>query len=406
MASKCFMCGREISTGILCEKCDRPKKTRSETAKTVAIPAFNPPKDALPQQQQKTTPPPKTAAPATAVHAALDPFPKAPIVPFPVESASPAITSVVDVLVASGVACVLLGPDRSVKFVSDEAKHLFDAPQADINLHFIESRTAIRVGDLSVPTSAGLRLRNRNVLYSLVPLSGGAGGAVLMFRSADGFSDTHASFATYVRETVFGPLRALRESLNANARSRGRDALLEDSAATIEQVLSSLELAPGVEEPAVRPIPTVTEVVRRVADRFAPYSDLKNIQLQVDAQDLGERLADHEQLTDALAIFMDNAVHYVAAGGQVVIGVRWMEHKGKPLLLFFVMDNGPMVPEHLRHTIFEPGFVWQPSASERSGRGLFRCREFALAHAGSVWVESKTGKACTFFMRIRPDSAR
>lgn len=406
MASKCFMCGREISTGILCEKCDRPKKTRSETAKTVAIPAFNPPKDAPPQQQQKTTPPPKTAAPATAAHAALDPFPKAPIVPFPVESASPAITSVVDVLVASGVACVLLGPDRSVKFVSDEAKHLFDAPQTDINLHFIESRTAIRVGDLSVPTSAGLRLRNRNVLYSLVPLSGGAGGAVLMFRSADGFSDTHASFATYVRETVFGPLRALRESLNANARSRGRDALLEDSAATIEQVLSSLELAPGVEEPAVRPIPTVTEVVRRVADRFAPYSDLKNIQLQVDAQDLGERLADHEQLTDALAIFMDNAVHYVAAGGQVVIGVRWMEHKGKPLLLFFVMDNGPMVPEHLRHTIFEPGFVWQPSSSERSGRGLFRCREFALAHAGSVWVESKTGKACTFFMRIRPDSAR
>ncbi|MGZ4808316.1 MAG: sensor histidine kinase [Thermoanaerobaculia bacterium] len=362
-----------------------------------------PPKAAVPP---KTATPPKTSAPAAAPAAAVDPFPKAPVLPFPVESATPAITSVVDVLIASGVACVLIGPDRSVKFVSDEAKRLFDAPQSDLNLHFIESRTAIRVGELSVPTSAGLRLRNRNVLYSLVPLSGGAGGAVLMFRSADGFSDTHASFATYVRETVFGPLRSLRESLIANARSRGRDALLEDSAATIEQVLSSLELAPGVEEPAARPIPTVTEVVRRVADRFIPYSDLKNIQLQVDAQDLGERFADHDQLTDALAILMDNAVHYVPAGGQVVIGVRWMEHKGKPLLLFFVMDNGPMVPEHLRHTIFEPGFVWQPSSPERSGRGLFRCREFALAHAGSVWVESKTGKACTFFLRIRPDSAR
>ncbi len=402
MASKCFMCGREISAGILCEKCDPPKKTRSETTKTVAIPAFNLPPD---PPAKKTTPPPKSASSA-APAAAVDPFPKAPVVPFRVESVSPAITSVVDVLVSSGVACVLLGPDRSVKFVSDEAKRLFDAPQSDINLHFIESRTGIRVGELSVPTSAGLHLRNRNVLYSLVPLSGGAGGAVLMFRSADGFSDTHASFATYVRETVFGPLRALRESLNANARSRGRDALLEDSAATIEQVLSSLELAPGVEEPAARPVPTVTEVVRRVADRFVPYADLKNIQLQVDAQDLAERFADHDQLADALAIFMDNAVHYVAAGGQVVIGVRWMEHKGKPLLLFFVMDNGPMVPEHLRQAIFEPGFVWQPSSPERSGRGLFRCREFALAHAGSVWVESKTGKACSFFMRVRPDSAR
>jgi len=83
-----------------------------------------------------------------------------------------------------------------------------------------------------------------------------------------------------------------------------------------------------------------------------------------------------------------------------------MEHKGKPLLLFFVMDNGPMVPEHLRQAIFEPSFVWHPSAPERTGRSLFKCREFALAHAGSVWVESKTGKACTFFLRVRPDGVQ
>jgi len=29
-----------------------------------------------------------------------------------------------------------------------------------------------------------------------------------------------------------------------------------------------------------------------------------------------------------------------------------------------------------------------------------------VAHAGSVWVDSKSGKACTFFMRVRPDGAR
>ena len=37
----------------------------------------------------------------------------------------------------------------------------------------------------------------------------------------------------------------------------------------------------------------------------------------------------------------------------VVIGVRWMEHKNKPLLLFFVMDNGPVVPEALRTAIYQ-----------------------------------------------------
>jgi signal transduction histidine kinase len=80
-----------------------------------------------------------------------------------------------------------------------------------------------------------------------------------------------------------------------------------------------------------------------------------------------------------------------------------MEHKERPLLLFFVMDNGPLVPEELRSAIFEPSFAWNPISSQRTGRGLFKCREFAVAHSGSVWVESKTGRACTFFLRVRPD---
>jgi signal transduction histidine kinase len=334
----------------------------------------------------------------------IDPFPKAPVVPFPMDSVTPAITSVVNMLVAAGVASILIGPDRSVKFVSDEARKLFDAPQSELSdLRYLETHTGLRVGDLSVPTSAGVRIGDRNFLYTLVPMSGGASGAALVFRPAEAISDSHASFVTYVRETVLGPLRALRDSLTARSKE---DHFLTDAAAAVDQVLSSLELAPGVEESSaasVRPVPTVTDTVRRVADQFRAHADLKGIQLQVDVQELEERFGDHHQLSQALFILMENALHYVPSGGQVVIGVRWMEHKGKPLLLFFVMDNGPIVPEELRTAIFEPSFVWSPSSGERTGRGLFKCREFAVAHSGSVWVESKTGKACTFFLRVRPD---
>jgi signal transduction histidine kinase len=334
-----------------------------------------------------------------------DPFPKAPILPFPVESASPAITSVVHLLVATGGASILVGPDRSVKFVSDDAKKLFDATQSELSqLAAIEAKAGIRVGDLSIPTTAGVRLGTRNFIFTLVPMSGGASGAALIFRHTDPMNEAHASFVTYVRETVFGPLRALRDSLQAAARSKS-DPYLDDAASSIDQVLSSLELAPEVEEASfgARPVPTVTEVVRRVAERFRAHADLKGIRLDIDVQELEERFGDHEQLADSLAILMENALHYVPASGQVVIGVRWMEHKGKPLLLFFVMDNGPVVPEPLRQAIFEPSFSWNPSSQDRTGRGLFRIREFAVAHAGSVWVESKTGKACTFFLRVRPD---
>ncbi|HVE72662.1 MAG TPA: HAMP domain-containing sensor histidine kinase [Thermoanaerobaculia bacterium] len=393
MAKKCFMCGREVGEGILCEKCDKPRKKSGSTQAAAEKPAAE--AAAAPQAPRQNT--------ATAPD--LDPFPKAPVLQFPVESASPAVTSVVNLLVASGVASVLLGPDRTVKFVSDDAKKLFDGTQSELaHLSAIEAKAGIRVGELSVPTTAGVHIGARNFIYTLVPMSGGATGAVLVFRHADPMNEAHASFVTYVRETVFGPLRALRDSLHAASRSRN-DEFLADSAAGLEQVLSSLELAPEVEEAsfAVRPVPTVTEVVRRVAERFRAHADLKGIRLDVDVQDLEERFSDHEQLAEALTILMENALHYVPAGGQVVIGVRWMEHKSKPLLLFFVMDNGAVVPEALRQKIFEPSFVWNPSSSERTGRGLFKCREFAVAHAGSVWAESKTGKACTFFLRVRPD---
>jgi hypothetical protein len=406
------MCGREIAgKGILCDKCDKPRAKKSEAAVASAdVESPKPEAEAAAAPQSPAAPPPAAASKsqpsrnAEATARDLDPFPKAPIVPFPVESASPAITSVVNVLVAAGVASVFIGPDRSVKFVSDEARKLFDAPMSDLNMKFIEQKTGLRLGDLSVPTSAGLRVSGRNILYTLVPMSGGASGAVLVFRHADPMNESHASFVTYVRETVIGPLRSTRESLLAAARTR-QDHFLADSAAGIDQILSSLEMAPEIEEPlsGFRPMPTVSEVVRRVADRFRAYADLKGIDLVVDVQDLEERFSDHDQLSESLAILMDNALHYVPASGQVVIGVRWMEHKGKPLLLFFVMDNGPLVPEPMRQSIFEPSFVWNPSGPDRSGRGLFRCREFALAHAGSVWVEAKTGKACTFFLRVRPD---
>ncbi|HET7710599.1 MAG TPA: HAMP domain-containing sensor histidine kinase [Thermoanaerobaculia bacterium] len=374
------MCGREVASGILCEKCDKPRR-RPATETTATSPR-----------------------PETSNAHALDSFPPAPVLPFPVESASPAITSIVNLLVASGVPSFLLGPDRSVKFVSDAAIRLFDASKEALsNLKFVEANAAIAIGDLSMATSAGTRVRNRNVIYSLVPMTGGAGGAVLIFRYTDPMDESHASFVNYIHETVTGPLTALGESLRAAATS-WPDPLLTDSAATIDQILTSLELAPRVNAPStVRPVPTVTHVVRRVADRFTPLAEMKGVQLQIDAQDLQERFEDHERLADSMTILLENALHYVPSGGTVVAGVRWMEHKGKPLLLFFVIDNGPIVPEELRQTIFDPSFVWSPTSPERAGRGLFKVREFALAHSGSVWVESRTGKACTFFLRVRPD---
>src|SRR5256885_1360857 len=189
MAQKCFMCGAAVAQGILCEKCDKPRK------RSVEMPA-------PPSAAKTPTPPPMApaAAAATAPAALPEEFPKAPLLQFPVESASPAITSVANVLIAGGVAAIVLGPDRTVKFVTDEAKKLFGVAQTDLaTVRQIEMLAGTTVGELSIPASAALRINDRNTLFTLVPISGGASGAVLVFREAEPLSLSHTSFVSYLR---------------------------------------------------------------------------------------------------------------------------------------------------------------------------------------------------------------
>src|SRR5436305_6284473 len=153
MAQKCFMCGAAVTQGILCEKCDKPRRKSGEQSSL--------PPTAVKTAASPTMAPISTAA--TAPAALPEEFPKAPLLQFPVESASPAITSVANVLIAGGVAAIVIGPDRTVKFVTDEAKKLFGAAQADLaTVRQIELVTGTHIAELSVPSSVALRVGDRN----------------------------------------------------------------------------------------------------------------------------------------------------------------------------------------------------------------------------------------------------
>ncbi len=386
MAAECVMCGAPIEHGILCSRCDHPRRVK------------------LPAKDLSAS---ANSAASVSAAVAVETFPKSPVVPFPMESVTPAITSVAHVLVAAAIPALVVGPDRSVKFMTEELKKLFGLTASDPHaLKKIEEIGAMTIGTLSTADSKTLQIRERKMQFSQVPLTGGASGAVLIFRPLEAIADSHSSFASFVRETVLQPLRALRDSLRS-AHGELDPSLVRDGTATLDQVLSSLQMAPGVEElPPAAHLPRVIEVVEAVVQRYVPFVEMNGVRLQANVPELDDHFRDHDQLADALSVLLDNSMHYVRSNGHVVIGVRAMEHKEKPILLFFVMDNGPLVPEHLRHLIFESGFVWNAAAHERSGGGLSKVREFAVAHGGSVWVDSKTGKTCTFFLRVNADRPR
>jgi hypothetical protein len=397
MKSHCLMCGQEIADGFLCQKCDKPRKPATRPSeKTVSAPS------APAQSRMASTP-----APAEEPAAQFDPFPKAPIVPFPIESTSLAITSVCQVLATANVAAVVVGSDRSVKFATDDARRMFGADKSDVlTMRHVEIQVGAKIPQLDEPASATLNVSGRAVKFSLVPLSGSAGGAVLIFNPQDPFPD-QTPFATYVRETVLLPLRSLHDSLSEAASLRKVDPLIGDTLSTIDQILSSLELASNVEEPDRKKMGrgsrSVSQILETLAERYRDIVNGRGIALQVDVPALEETFRDEAKLSSTLQILIDNAIHYVPIGGQIVLGARMMEHKEKPLLLFFVMDTGPVIPEEYRKSIFDPGFIWDPNGQVRSGKSLAKVREFAIDRGGQVWVESKSGQACTFFLRIRPD---
>src|SRR5512140_376683 len=371
--SSCLMCGAEISDGFLCEKCDKPKKAPAAKAKPASPP---PPPPAAPPPSAVSTG--ASRAEAAMAEPVFEPFPKAPIVPFPVESTSLAITSVCDVIAAANVAAVVVGADRNIRFVSEDARKLFGADANEpATLRHVEALVGIKIQHLNQADTQQIRVGDRNVKYSLVPLSGSAGGAVLVFKAME--VPDQSPFATYVRETVLMPLRSMHDSLLAAERRGKSDPMLNDIAATIDQILTSLELASNVEEPrratATKSIP---QIVHQIAEQFRSTAVKRRVTIQIDVPEISESFSSEVRLSSCLQTLLENALHYVPDGGQIVLGARLMEHKEKPLLLFFVMDNGPTIPEEYRKSIFDPGFVWDPRDPVRTGGGLAKCRQFAV----------------------------
>lgn len=396
MKAQCIMCGRAIAQGIVCESCDKPRKNSSRTARVAALPPTAPPLAAtlpVPFPAASPTPPPARPSP-------VSPAPTAPPQP------SPSVNEWrigAEALEGAGVA-VLAIHDKQIEFASREARRLFGSAEAVASLGNLQKRLGSNLPDPTRRSEGTILLDGKPLACTIRPMDRGV--SLFMFRELDQSAPAHASFVSYVRETVLLPLRALREALAATARSRKNDPLLDDAVSTVDQILSSLEMAPEVEEHELRETTPrlINDVLRSIEQRFGPVATAKGISFRIDSPDNQRLFNDHQQLESSLGALVENALHYVPGSGQIVVGLRFLEHKGKPLHLFFVMDNGPIVPEEFRTAIFTTEFLWKPAQKERTGRGLAACREFAVTHGGQIWVEAKSGKTCTFFIRLPLDA--
>lgn len=364
MKAQCVMCGKEIAEGIVCESCDRPRRRSTDTPRGAGGSATL----SKPAEEERIE----------------QAFPKAPIVPFPIESTSLALTTIYEILSSAEVPSILLGADRRVRFASDDAKELLGTPHTDnISTEQVEKLLGIQLPEPEVSLFSQVSVHGTAVNLSVIPLSGGAAGTAILLRPERG-----AVPGAEDLEALRAPLTSLRRELGGIAQ-------------VPRSIIQRLDDVIGRLGAATRGA-SIRTIYERIAAEFAGEAASRKIKLQVDAPEMSEPWSDPAGLQESMRTLLKNSLHYVPKGGQIVMGLRFIEHQGDAHLVFFVMDNGPVVPEDLREQIFRDDFEWDRSSASRTGGDLALCRRFAERHSGQAWVESRTGKACTFFIRVKP----
>ncbi|MCS6912480.1 MAG: HAMP domain-containing sensor histidine kinase [Myxococcales bacterium] len=143
------------------------------------------------------------------------------------------------------------------------------------------------------------------------------------------------------------------------------------------------------------------EVVERALDFYRYRLEREGRLLEVDvASDLPAVLLDDNAMTLLLLNLVDNALKY---GGDGPITVRLRRSPDGRELLLSVADRGPGIPRDEQRKIFERFYRARAVRKKNvrgSGIGLALVQHIAVAHGGSVSVESEPGRGATFTVAL------
>lgn len=358
--TRCVMCATEIDDGILCEKCDVPLRSRKAADDPV-----------------------------------VEPFPSSSI-PSATESADrfEEVQQIVEALEAAAI--IFDASGRMISMSRDAREILRYGPGERPGTLEIETRLGTKATRLQKTERSTTRIGGIDYFITTLLIGGGAAGRVVLLKSS---VDSHEEVElAFLHETVIGPLKSLSSTLKIAARQRGSDHLLHDAVSTIDQALSSLELSPEFSRGSQRePAFLILDTLKA---RYGPTAQSKGVDLQVDHPETDLEVEDVRGVSNAIGIYLENSLRYVPRGGQIVLGVRKVEHKGGPVILFFVIDNGPVIPVEKREALFSPDYRPASDGTMRTAVRFAEVRGYAISRGGKAWMEAKTGKACTFFLSL------
>lgn len=106
-------------------------------------------------------------------------------------------------------------------------------------------------------------------------------------------------------------------------------------------------------------------------------------------------MLDDNKIRQVVMNFIDNAIYYTPAGGQIVVELKTTPQD----VIFTVTDNGVGVPAHLQHQLFTKFYRADNAKQMRpdgTGIGLFMAKKVIIAQGGAVIFKSVEGRGSTF----------
>jgi two-component system phosphate regulon sensor histidine kinase PhoR len=195
--------------------------------------------------------------------------------------------------------------------------------------------------------------------------------------------------------TPVASIRSLAETLAAGAvndpQASGR--FLEQIVQNTETLgrlvddMMALARLDAIAEPPDAEAVGVLRALQEAADRLAPQTQAKRLEVVIEAPPDLEVWCAEANLMPALVNLLDNAAKYTPEGSRVEMRAE----AGDGNVRITVTDQGPGIPEAHRKRVFERFYRVDKSRSRAlggTGLGLSIVKHSVESSGGSVWVES------------------
>jgi signal transduction histidine kinase len=137
------------------------------------------------------------------------------------------------------------------------------------------------------------------------------------------------------------------------------------------------------------------DMLKRFEKLNGEYLASLGIELTTSAES-GTILGDEDKLLRVLQNLMSNAAQALEPdGGHIRIGATFAEDGA---LRITVADDGPGIPEQVRHNLFEAFSTY--GKKKGIGLGMAITHSIIQAHGGAIRFETETGKGTTFYIII------